>query len=716
MKKLHLLKTMLLLCALIVGSSSVWAEDELHYTLDGTQSWTTSGSSAYATGTDTTQDGITWNVTGNTTLNPWGIGGKNLNAGERTVYSKTGMTDAITKVELEVGAASSVTVNSLKLVVASDEDFSSVIDEVTKTFAANSTITFTPTSPLTNWETGAFYKFVFTLTIGNSNKKVEFKSAKFYKTASSTTATTTTIDYSGIKTDRKGGKEAGTLTASVTETVGGATVDGAEVTWSSSDEDVATIDPATGAVTLVAEGATTITASYAGNSTYAKSSGTYELVVNDTRDAAGLSYDVSEQTIHVGQVHEAFTLSNPNSLGVTYSSNNTDVATVDPSTGAVTGVAVGSATITAAFDGDDNYTAGQASYTLNVDMNSGLDPVGPNNSKGKFVKVTSTGEITDGDYLIVYEDGNVAFNGALETLDAVGNTISIKFASKGVIEENDDNKDAVFTIDVSAGTIQSASGHYIGIKSYSNGLKQSDSEDAYSNSFAINNSGNVEITATFASGTMYLNYNSDSNQKRFRYYKDGGQQAIQLYKYVKGVKENTFNVTVGAAGWRTIVTNASATLPSDIKAYIVTNSTSNSAKLTEKTSLKANTPYLLEAEPGTYTLTVTDTPDEPTGNLLQISNPSTTNGVYVLGNVERVGFYKWTGGLLGAGRVYLPAPDSDAREFLSFDFEGETTSLREIRNEELGMKNAEYFNLNGQRVAQPTKGLYIVNGRKVVIK
>jgi hypothetical protein len=44
----------------------------------------------------------------------------------------------------------------------------------------------------------------------------------------------------------------------------------------------------------------------------------------------------------------------------------------------------------------------------------------------------------------------------------------------------------------------------------------------------------------------------------------------------------------------------------------------------------------------------------------------------------------------------------------------ETTSLREIKNEELRIKSC--YNLNGQRVEHPKKGLYIVNGRKVVIK
>ena len=53
-------------------------------------------------------------------------------------------------------------------------------------------------------------------------------------------------------------------------------------------------------------------------------------------------------------------------------------------------------------------------------------------------------------------------------------------------------------------------------------------------------------------------------------------------------------------------------------------------------------------------------------------------------------------------------------EFIGFE-EGETTSLREVRGLKAEVRG-EFYNLNGQRVAQPTKGLYIVNGRKVVVK
>lgn len=159
----------------------MWGADEVYYTLMP-EAGTDNG---YASSEDITIDDIIWNVTGNATLTPWRIGGKSITNVDRAVYSKTAMGSAITKVELKVGAASSITVNSLKLIVAGDAAFNSVIDEVTKTFEASSTITFTPTSPATNWASGAYYKFVFNVTVsGSSNKFVEFTEAKFYRTES----------------------------------------------------------------------------------------------------------------------------------------------------------------------------------------------------------------------------------------------------------------------------------------------------------------------------------------------------------------------------------------------------------------------------------------------------------------------------------------------------------------------------------------------------
>ena len=149
-----------------------------------------------------------------------------------------------------------------------------------------------------------------------------------------------------------------------------------------------------------------------------------------------------------------------------------------------------------------------------------------------YVKVTSAPADWSGDYLIVYETNNVAFNGGLETLDAVENTIAVTIA-EGAIEANAATDAAKFTIAAMEGgySIQAASGKFIAQNSYANGLKSLDA--AVAHSLAIDADGNAELAVSVDnSGTpanVTLRYNDASNQLRFRYYKSG-QKAIQLYK------------------------------------------------------------------------------------------------------------------------------------------------------------------------------------------
>lgn len=150
-------------------------------------------------------------------------------------------------------------------------------------------------------------------------------------------------------------------------------------------------------------------------------------------------------------------------------------------------------------------------------------------AKHYYVKVTSTANLAAGDYLIVYESGNVAFNGGLTSFDAVGNTISVTI-SNNKIEATAAVNAAKFTIATMTGgySLQGASGNYITVNTYSNGLATSNS--AAANGISFDSNGNALITVSTSGGTMTLKYNSASNQIRFRYYKNG-QQNIQLYKY-----------------------------------------------------------------------------------------------------------------------------------------------------------------------------------------
>ena len=228
------------------------------------------------------------------------------------------------------------------------------------------------------------------------------------------------------------------------------------------------------------------------------------------------------------------TLTNTLPVSVTYESVTPATATIDATSGAITLVAPGTTTISAKFAGGEiggtTYAAKTITYALTVlkAPATATDNV--------YVKVTETAGITDGEYLIVYEDaeGNpkapVAFDGSLAPvkLDVDSNNIEVSIASN-TIAGNTDIDAATFTINTAAGTIQTKDGYYIGQTSNANGLATSTTTE-YTNTISIENDGSATI---ISSGGAYLRYNSANDNLRFRYFKSStytAQKAIALYK------------------------------------------------------------------------------------------------------------------------------------------------------------------------------------------
>ena len=180
-----------------------------------------------------------------------------------------------------------------------------------------------------------------------------------------------------------------------TATYGDATVTSPELTnphqlpltWNSSNKGVATVN-ASGVVTIVGAGETVISAAFAGNDTYGANTISYTLTVN--KAAASVAFASKTAS---GKMGETFTApkvtTSPADLTLAYTSSNTKVATVDPSTGAVTLVSAGETTITASFAGNDNYNAANDSYTLTV---AKADAV---NSDLSFASATATATYGD---------------------------------------------------------------------------------------------------------------------------------------------------------------------------------------------------------------------------------------------------------------------------------------------------------------------------------
>ena len=170
--------TFLLTALLLLTGMSLRAQTKaevVSYTLDGTQ---TGGSNGYATESEISQEGITWMVTGNTTMNPWRIGGKDLENVDRPLYSTNTIADNITKVVVTNGTAN-ITVNNMTLIVSANANFSDPTSTISGTWAGSSTTTFEkPTGA--DW-TNKYYKLVYNVTeTSGSNKYAQFIKAEFY--------------------------------------------------------------------------------------------------------------------------------------------------------------------------------------------------------------------------------------------------------------------------------------------------------------------------------------------------------------------------------------------------------------------------------------------------------------------------------------------------------------------------------------------------------
>ena len=142
----------------------------------------------------------------------------------------------------------------------------------------------------------------------------------------------------------------------------------AAVVYTSSNVEVATVDAATGEVTLVAAGTTTIKAATEATEKYKAGEASYTLVVVDpnAKKPANLAFANATVTVDLSEAVPANALTKDTDAAVVYTSSNVEVATVDAATGEVTLVAVGTTTIKAATEATETYEAGEATYTLTV--------------------------------------------------------------------------------------------------------------------------------------------------------------------------------------------------------------------------------------------------------------------------------------------------------------------------------------------------------------
>ena len=214
--------------------------------------------------------------------------------------------------------------------------------------------------------------------------------------------------------------------------------------------------------------------------------------------------------------------------------------------------------------------------------------------------------------------------------------------------------------------------------------------------------------------------------------KDGSNQYLRFYKITFTPLASGDAVQISSAGSAThvLADDIDFTKSTGVTAYkAVLNAEKTEVDLVEVTAAPEGTPLIIQASADTYVLTKADaTPPAVTGNDLKVATVDMKQGdgtanttMYVLNKVGGVlGFYKLSAtGTLKAGKCYIEIPNDSAPEMLGFgdvidDAEGEATGIESVDERQLTVDC--YYDLQGRRVAQPTKGLYIVNGKKHVVK
>ena len=224
----------------------------------------------------------------------------------------------------------------------------------------------------------------------------------------------------------------------------------------------------------------------------------------------------------------------------------------------------------------------------------------------------------------------------------------------------------------------------------------------------------AQATAITGPGTYYVWYYLDLES--------GDDSEISALAVEVTVSAPTYAITANLADdayWSTFYTefgNYQAPEGTQVFAVNLTGTALTLTEISDRIVKSGEGVVLKNATTGSITMTLTET--VPAGdfsnNSLQGTMTSITNpgNAYVLNKgTNGVGFYKLaSGGTIAANKAYLQTT-SNAREFFGF---GETTGIKAIENGQLTIDN-EVYDLQGRRVVNPTKGLYIVNGKKVFI-
>jgi len=228
----------------------------------------------------------------------------------------------------------------------------------------------------------------------------------------------------------------------------------------------------------------------------------------------------------------------------------------------------------------------------------------------------------------------------------------------------------------------------------------------------------ADITPSNGMAPLYEEYTLDCGD---------GTQPIRVFLSIEHAYLDLLSAEVGttisAYDWSTFVTGNALDFSAvdGLTAYAVTGHDGTNINKVEVTSaVPAGTPLLLNGDANaTYFIPVAASAGTaPSGNLLQVGTgasvaPESGKTKYALSVEAGAAQFKKieAARAIPVGKAFLVFnEDISAREF---SLDGSATGIQHVK---VGAEDHIYYDLQGRRVLYPKKGLYIVNGKKVVIK
>lgn len=236
----------------------------------------------------------TWSVS-NFNNNNWGWThircGRKKTASTASIMNDAAFTEAVTKVVANISEAKQLDkVNSVNLIVAKDQACNDIVETVAGSFGEETSftgdLTFNVTAPAKN----LFYKLVFDMKGGSGNGFIHVDGIDYY---TATSATSTSLTFGADVDGKTFVVRQGDSFADKTATVTPADAKGS-ISYASDNEEAISVDATTGAVSFLAFGKATITATFTPEEGYLGSSASYTIAYRQAADPTKVIFDCNE--------------------------------------------------------------------------------------------------------------------------------------------------------------------------------------------------------------------------------------------------------------------------------------------------------------------------------------------------------------------------------------------------------------------------------------